>query len=344
MGAEEDKEIQNYFIETAFPLQKDAEAVVELLTNSAEPMREGEILSKVNVRQSRLRGLLKVLEVEGVVERDRKRWLRTLNPWNFDAERVTKVTQQRRNEQAAMREYVSTKGCLMEFLRRELDDPDAGPCGRCANCTDRQWDVELDPQLVREAHAFLRSQDLVIEPRLRWPPGLDELSGLIPEELRHEEGRVLSLYNDGGWGKMVKEGKSETGAFSDELVRATAELLRRWRPQPAPRWVTCVPSLKHPELVPSFAERLAAELQLPFRPVVQKTGDIQPQKVMENSTMQLKNVWGAFAISGPVARNPVLLVDDMIDSGWTMAVVARVLRNSGSGPVVPFALADSRGR
>ena len=344
MAADEDKEIQDYFIETAFPLQRDSEAVVELLAHAGEPMREPGILSKVNIRQSRLRGLLKVLEVEGVVERDRQGWLRTLNSWSYDTERVNRVTQQRRQEQAAMRDYVSTKKCLMEFLRRELDDSGAGPCGRCANCTGNRWDVDLDPQLVREAHAFLRSQDLAIEPRLRWPSGLDEPHGVIPEELRHEEGRILSLYSDGGWGKMVKQGKSETGVFSDELVRAAAQLLRRWRPQPAPRWVTCIPSLNHPELVASFAERLAAELHLPFRPVVHKTRHTQPQKEMENSAMQVKNIWGAFAVSGALARDPVLLIDDMIDSRWTLAVVARDLRAGGSGAVIPFALADSRGR
>jgi len=344
MAADEDKEIQDYFIETAFPLQRDSEAVVELLAHAGETMRETDILSKVNIRQSRLRGLLKVLEVEGVVERDRQGWLRTLNSWSYDTERVKRVTQQRRQEQAAMRDYVSTKECLMEFLRRELDDSDAGPCGRCANCTGNRWDVDLDPQLVREAHAYLRSQDLAIEPRLRWPSGLDEPHGVIPEELRHEEGRILSLYNDGSWGKMVKQGKSETGVFSDELVRAAAQLLRRWRPQPAPRWVTCIPSLNHPELVPSFAERLAAELHLPFRPVVHKTRHTQPQKEMENSAMQVKNIWGAFAVSGALAKDPVLLIDDMIDSRWTLAVVARGLRAGGSGAVIPFALADSRGR
>ena len=344
MNADEEREIQDYFIETAFPLQEDAENVVNLLASAGSPVRENELLAQVNVRPTRLRNLLKILEVEGVVQHDRKGWLRTLNPWRYDEERVEKVTQQRRVEQEAMQRYASLDGCLMEFLRRELDDPDAAPCGRCANCTGERWDTELDPDLVRKARIFLRSQDLPIEPRKRWPVGLEQPSGTIPEDLRAEGGRVLSLYNDGGWGRHVKEGKLLHGTFSDELVRAAAQLVRAWRPDPPPRWVTSVPSLNHPNLVAGFAERLATELGLPFRPVLKKTVATPPQKEMENSIMQARNVWGTLEIDGVAPRDPVLLVDDMVDSGWTMSVAAAALRGAGCDAVLPFALADSRGR
>ncbi|MCA1706473.1 MAG: DEAD/DEAH box helicase, partial [Actinobacteria bacterium] len=344
MRAEEDREIQDFFIETAFPPQAQAERVVEILEQADGPVRESEILSNVNVRSTRLRGMLKVLEVEGVIERDRKGWMRTLNPWRYDGDRVARVTDQRRKEQVAMNEYASTTGCLMEYLRRELDDSAAARCGRCSNCTGEHWATDVDPDLVKQAQMFLRSQNLELKPRALWPSGLDEPRGSIPEELRAEQGRILSLYNDGGWGRAVREGKSDRGEYSTDLVQAAVKLIRRWNPQPAPRWLTCIPSLKHPELVPSFATRLATELHLPFREVVQKVRETPPQKEMENSAMQLKNIWGAFAISAPVARDPVLLVDDMVDSGWTMTVVASLLRGAGSGPVFPFALADSKGK
>jgi ATP-dependent DNA helicase RecQ len=35
----------------------------------------------------------------------------------------------------------------------------------------------------------------------------------------------------------------------------------------------------------------------------------------------------------------VLLVDDYVDSGWTMALVARELRQAGASGVLPLALA-----
>jgi ATP-dependent DNA helicase RecQ len=343
MRGDEDKQIQNFFIETAFPLQRDAERVVEMLEGAGAPVREGDILANVNVRPTRLRNLLKVLEVEDVVERDRRGWLRTTKPWIYDKERVVKVTEQRRAEQAAMDAYATTDRCLMEFLRRELDDPTARPCGRCASCTGERLPTDVDPQIVKDARMFLRSQDLEIEPRQRWPSGLEEPKGSIPAELRPEGGRFLSLLGDGGWGRSVEEGIAQ-GAFSDELVQVVVQHIRRWRPQPLPLWVTCVPSLRRPDLVPRFAEKVAAQLGLPFRAVVRRTRESPPQKEMENSTTQLRNIWGAFTTTGTVPRDPVLLLDDTVDSKWTLTVVASVLRDAGSGPVFPFALADSQGR
>ncbi len=40
-----------------------------------------------------------------------------------------------------------------------------------------------------------------------------------------------------------------------------------------------------------------------------------------------------------LAGKPILLVDDRMDTGWTITVVARLLRQAGAGPVYPFVLA-----
>ena len=37
----------------------------------------------------------------------------------------------------------------------------------------------------------------------------------------------------------------------------------------------------------------------------------------------------------------MLLVDDVIDTGWTMTVAARLLRRAGAPAVLPFALAQA---
>jgi ATP-dependent DNA helicase RecQ len=346
MRGREDRDIQDFFITTAFPPREQAERIVDLLAERAEPTSVTTIEADVNVKRSRLMTMLKVLEVEGAVERDGARWLRTLAPWTYDEERVERVTQERRDEQRAMEEYATIDGCLMEFLRRQLDDPEAAPCGRCANCTAERWDVEVDPALVDAARRHLRGQVLTITPRRQWPPGLGEPSGRIPEELRPEEGRALSAYGDGELGSLVAANKhgSEDPWFEDELVAASARMISEvWRPEPPPTWVTCVPSHHHVELVPAFARRLAEALGLPFREVVRKKAENQPQKAMQNSAQQVRNVVDAFDVAGEVPGGPVLLVDDMVDSGWTMTVIAAALREAGSGPVLPFALADARG-
>ncbi|MDP9244409.1 MAG: recombinase RecQ [Chloroflexota bacterium] len=345
MRGHEDTDIQDYFIRTAFPPKSQAEAVVWLLQDQAIPLTMSQILAHVNIRRSRLEAMLKVLEVEGALERSGGRWQRTLAPWTYDEERVERVTAARRSEQDAMQRYADGDECLMWFLRHELDDPGAEPCGRCANCTGTRSDVQLEPSVVEAAKRYLRSPDLPIEPRSTWPPSLRERHGRIPEDHRLQPGRALSTYNDGGWGELVRRGKSGDGRFSDELVRVSAEMITaRWRPEPFPGWVTCVPSLTHPELVPEFAVRLAAPLRLPFHAVIEKTRQNPPQKEMENSAQQFRNVLGVFRVAGAVPPEPVLLVDDILDSRWTLTVVGEALRVAGSGPVYPFVLAVAVGR
>ena len=336
----EDRNIQDYFIQTAFPPKRQAEQVIGVLEEQALPMTVTEILARVNVRRSRLEAMLKILEVEGAVTRTERGWLRTLQPWEYDVARVEAVTARRRAEQAAMEEYATTEGCLMEFLRRQLDDPWAEPCGRCANCTGEREPTVIEPALVERALQHLRSSSIVVEPRKMWPAGIAEPHGRILEESLLQPGRALCVYNDGGWGEMVTAAKLEGAAFPGELVEASARLIqRRWRPDPFPSWVTAVPSQLHPDLVPGFARRLADALRLPFVMPVRKVRETAPQKEMENSARQLLNLHGAFEIDGRVLGGPVLLVDDIRDSGWTLTVIGQRLLEAGSGPVHPFVLA-----
>jgi ATP-dependent DNA helicase RecQ len=285
--------------------------------------------------------MLKVLDVEGAVERPSPgRWQRTPRVWSYDVDRVERVTAARRQEQVAMRRYVETSSCLMAFLRRELDDPESAPCGRCGSCTGREPDTSLAVEEIALAREWLRSSPLVIEARKQWVADVVGQS-TIPQELRLQEGRSLSNYDDGGWGHIVRDAKYAGGTFSEELVAAAAGLIRQWSPQPAPAWVTSVPSVRQTRLVLDFAERLAGALGLPFHDVVMKVQGNAPQKEMENSPQQLRNVYGAFSVSSELPAGPVLLVDDIHDSRWTLTVVGVALRTSGSGPVYPFTLAQA---
>jgi ATP-dependent DNA helicase RecQ len=196
---------------------------------------------------------------------------------------------------------------------------------------------------VNQANLFLRRSNQILEPRKQWPSQAlltYRFSGNIKTNLRAETGRALSLWGDAGWGELVKKGKYRDNHFDDELVQATLEMIQNWKPQPFPTWVTCVPSLNRPELVPNFAKRLADKLGLPFKPVVSKIRHTQLQKNMSNSYQQAHNLDGAFAIESWQGMNGnVFLVDDMVDSRWTFTVIAALLRNIGSGLVYPVALA-----
>jgi ATP-dependent DNA helicase RecQ len=311
-----------------------------------EELSLNEILARVNVSRTMAEKALKLLEVDGAVGRESLRYFRTPNPWRPDYERIGQVTVLRRAELAQMQAYVAHAGCLMEFLARALDDPTAGPCGKCANCQGRGLPAQVSRTLVAEAVEFLKRYELVIEPRKQWPTGLfPDRKARIPPDSLNAPGRALCEYGDAGWGKLVRDGKYVHRHFDDRLVQAAAELIReRWRPDPPPEWVTAVPSRRHPRLVYDFAKRLAAKLGLPFASALVRTGDAPEQKTMENSAMQARNVQGTLAIAGGVQPGPVLLVDDMIDSGWTLTFAGWLLRTAGSGTVYPFVLARAAAR
>jgi ATP-dependent DNA helicase RecQ len=334
LAGSEDAQIQNWFIDTAFPSREHAERTVGLLDEAQGAVSIRAIEAEVNLGRTRLTNMLKQLEVDGAIERVKASYERSAEPWTYPAERVESVTALRRAEQARMREYLDGTGCLMEHLRRELDDPGAKPCGRCSRCLGRPIvDVVVDPELARQALAFLRGNDIDIEPRKQW----SDLSRIAVDQ-QVERGKALSQYGDGGWGERTRA-QLQSGAIDDELVEALVALVRAWRPDPRPTWVTAVPSLRRPDVVSSLARRVALKLGLPYVPVVVKLEERPPQTEMSNSSQQARNVAGTFGLSGPVSDGAVLLVDDLVDSRWTVTTITALLREAGSGRVLPVWLA-----
>ncbi|MHB1213100.1 MAG: ComF family protein, partial [Candidatus Nanopelagicales bacterium] len=220
---------------------------------------------------------------------------------------------------------------------RSTDD-----CGRCDNCTGTSLAIALAASEASEAARFIRGRDFAIEPRLRWPGHVK--SGSIPPAQRLEPGRALARLGDGGWGDVVLQCKRTESPFPADLVQACADMIRHWGPEPSPAWITYVPSIDPArQLVPALASDLGRRLQLPVHPVLVKQRPTQPQKLMENSQMQLANIYGAFAVTGDLPGGPLLLIDDVSDSRWTLTYVASLLKEAGAGPVYPATLARSRG-
>jgi len=333
----EDRAIQDFFIETAFPPKALVEDVLEIVGGSGEPVSIPALQADVNLGRGRLEAMLKVLDVEGAVRREGSGWVRTGEPWVYDEERYAEVTAMRRAEQAAMFAYGEDGRCLMQALQSELDDPRAEPCGRCAVCAGPRFDAPVDAGLAREAYAIVRSRPIVLSVRRQTPRTADQAGKKIAAELQLEEGRALARAGDGGWDGLVRQGRRD-GRFDDELVQACADLLGRWHPAPAPEWVTAVPSRRSGVLVPDFAERLAEVLGRPYATVLERVGDNPPQREMANSAQQVANVRGEFRVLDGIPTGPGLLVDDVRYSGWTLATIGAQLRLKGAGPVHPLVL------
>jgi ATP-dependent DNA helicase RecQ len=335
----EDRDIQDYFIASAFPPREKAETVVEMIASSERPVKLGELSSAVNLGQARLTAMLKVLDVEGAVAQDASSgWVRTREQWHYDARRYEQVTALRRREQDAMERYGLGGECLMRALQVELDDPLAGDCGRCAACTAPRFAEPLERALVVEAQEHLRSRPLELDPRKQWPPMNGSGAKKIRADRQLRPGRALARSGDGGWDPLVREGRFGSGRFADELVGACVRVYDQWGPDPFPEWVTAVPSLRRPELVPDFGRRLAAALGLPYLSLLARTGDGPPQREMENSSQQAANVRGQFAVEAAPPSAAGLLVDDLWFSGWTLATVGAQLREAGAGPLHPLVL------
>ncbi len=349
LSGREDDEIADYFIRTAFPPTARMEDVLAVL-EGVESAGLGTIERAVNLPRGQIAQALKLLELDGAIGRAGGRWFRTPNPWQQDEERVAKVIATRRAELEQMRGYLIHDGCLMEYLTRLLDDPAAGPCGVCSVDRGKGLPREVDPDLVRAAVTFLRRDLRPIAARRRWAPdAVPGLSGSI--EPPNEQGIALSVLGDAGWGRDVARGRSAgadggAGGFGRALVVAAASTIRdRWVPSPAPTWVTCVPWGSRPGLVEEFAATLAAELRLPYVECLASAAGGEPQGRMLNSAQQLRNAHGKLGIrAASVREGPVLLVDDLVDSGWTLTFAGSLLRGGGSGPVHPFALAAASQR
>jgi ATP-dependent DNA helicase RecQ len=328
----EDRRIQDFFIQQAFPPRELVGRVLDRLDGDGATARE--LMAEVNLGRGRVDALLKVLDVEGAVQRDGSRWSRVEGSgWRYDGERYARVTALRRREQEAMAAFGADGRCLMRALQEELDDPDPIDCGRCAICAGPRYAGPLDPVLVREAALLLRSRPIALEPKKMAP---DETGSMrkIPEDVRAEEGRALARLGDGGWDPVVQEGR-RAGRYDDELVAAAASVVRTWGVPVA--WVAAVPS----PYVADFAARLAVALGLPFADVVSRAAQRPPQREMLNAAQQAANVRGAFAVAASVPGGACLLVDDVRFSGWTLAMVGGQLRRRGCGAVYPMALTSA---
>lgn len=357
LTGDEDRQILEYFVSTAFPDENLVQSMMEHLRAAGnDGLSMTELYGVLNVRQTRLAAAVKFLSCEVPAPVSLEGYRVKLNPirgYRLPLQRFAEVNARRIAEMDETEDYVATDECLMKFLQRSLGDSQdqLRDCGRCENCTGRQLvHSSVSDEVVARARKFLGKQHIVIQPRKQWPLALAEelkARGLKRNlgDLRNEPGMALCHYSDPIVGKAVHALKVDKQPLPDSIYHSVIEMIREvWRPDPAPEYVVCIPSLRNPGMVPEIARLIAGQLAVPFvEDVIRKTRETEPQKLMLNSDHQARNIFDAFSVrlSPDLADRPLLLVDDIVDSKWTFTVVGALLRQAGSGEVYPLAVAST---
>lgn len=340
----EDQDVWRYFASVAFP----SEAMVRDVLRALEPDRPQStpaLEPLVDLNRARLEMVLKVLDVDGAVRRVKGGWVGTGAPWTYDEERYRNLDAARRREQQAMLEYQSTDECRMTFLRRQLDDPeltDGERCGRCDNCAGSHYGADVDDATAQATRQRLLRPGVEITPRKQWPSGLAKLgvplSGRIGDG--PAPGRVIGRLTDLGWGARLRAVlDAPDDEVSDDVVRAAVDVLAAWEWQTRPVAVLAMDSVARPRLIGSLAGRLAELGRLENLGTLRYRPDRRPVAAANSAyrVAALNDSWETPDLSA--VGGPVLLVDDVTDTGWTLTMAARVVRDGGAPAVLPFAAA-----
>jgi ATP-dependent DNA helicase RecQ len=349
MPGPEDADIWRYFASVSMPRQEQADAVLAALSAAGRPLSTAALEAVVDVRRTRLELLLKVLDVDGAVQRVPGGWVTTGAPWTYDADRYGRVAQARRAEQQLMLDYERATTCRMAFLQRCLDDPSATDCGRCDVCAGTWFDATVPETVVGAARERLARVGVPLEPRAQWPTGMDRLGvpvrGRIAAEEMAEPGYALARFSDLGWGQRLREVLRTDGVTDPALVRACAEVLGGWGWEQRPVGIVAMPSRSRPQRVASLAAALAEVGRLPLLGTLSLVVGGPSGEAGGNSAFRLAGVWERIAVGEDLGAaltsvpGPVLLVDDIVSSRWTLTIAARALRRAGAEAVLPFALA-----
>ncbi len=351
LPATEDRDIWAYFASLAFPPERDVRAALAALADADGPQSLAALESRVDLSRTRLEIMLKVLDVDGAVRRVPGGWTATGQQWSYDKQRYDRVAAERSRERDAMLGYAKTSGCRMEYLRRELDDPQAAPCGRCDNCTGAALAADVVPGTEELARDRLRRPGVTVTPRRIWPTGMAALgvaaTGRIPAEAAAQPGRTVGRLTDIGWGgtlrRVLADGAPDE-PVSEDLFGAVLTVLAAWDWAERPAGVVTLPSRSRPAMISSLGERIAAAGKLSYLGSLAYVNGGPPGR-QYNSAQRLAALWRTLAVPdglrGALAgfEGPVLLVDDRIGTGWTMTVGAKLLREGDVPAVLPFALA-----
>ena len=336
LPSDADERIWDYFATASIPDPQTAAKVLQSLGGDGRSLIE--IEADTGVRRGRLEALLKILAVEGVVDKDGSAWRATGVPYVHDSAKWSALAQVRQQEADIMRQYAHGQGCLMAYLQTALDDPSPAPCGRCSVCTGHLPYPGLapSPDKLLAARDFLRGMDVDIEARKRWPAGVGRKGAIRGFDL----GRAVAFADDPGWvAELQALRQAAPGEVPDELLAGAVAMLGRWA-KTWPARPVCVVPLPAPDMAGN--RRLAAHIAQKGRLLLQDgfswTGGPAPDDAA--STPVVAHLESAIRWAGDAAMpaGPVLLVATDVRTRWTATVAAALLREQGVSQVLLLAL------
>lgn len=344
----EDRDIWAYFASLGFPREEQVRETLAALADSDRPMSTASLETRVELGRNRLESMLKVLDVDGAVQRVQGGWVATGRSWDYDAERYARVAEAREREQQAMLGYLRTTECRMRYLREQLDDPDAVDCGRCDNCGGLTLSSSVSGAAVAEAGQRLSRPGVVLEPRRMWPTALAnlglDLKGKIADAA--EPGRTVARLTDLGHGQALRalfREDTPDGPVPPGLAQAVMDVMKDWSSEwtSRPDAIVVVESATRPTLVRDLADNLSRVMQVPVVGTWSiRDASVPPRAGQSNSAQRVAAVRRRGGLDAEVpAGATVLLVDDQVSTGWTLTVAATAIRAAGAGAVLPLALA-----
>ncbi|TGN63136.1 ATP-dependent DNA helicase RecQ [Nocardioides eburneiflavus] len=344
----EDRDIWAYFASLGFPREEQVRETLAALAASDRPMSTATLETRVELGRNRLESMLKVLDVDGAVQRVQGGWVATGRPWTYDAERYARVAEAREREQQAMLGYLRTTECRMRYLREQLDDPEAADCGRCDNCGGVTLSSSVSDAAVAEAGQRLSRPGVVLEPRRMWPTALANLGLDLKGKIAAgaEPGRTVARLTDLGHGQALRalfREDTPDGPVPPGLAQAVMDVMKDWSPEWAsrPDAIVVVESATRPTLVGDLAEGLSRVMQVPVVGTwAIRDPSVPPRAGASNSAQRVAAVRRRGGLDAEVPPGAtVLLVDDQVATGWTLTVAATAIRAAGAAAVLPLALA-----
>jgi ATP-dependent DNA helicase RecQ len=335
LSSDADERIWDYFATASIPEPQTVAKVLQSLGGDARSLIE--IEADTGVRRGRLEALLKILSVEGVVDKDGSAWRATGVPYVHDTAKWTALAQVRQQEAGIMRQYAQGAGCLMAYLQTALDDPSPAPCGRCSVCTGQVPFPGLAPSQDKliAARNFLRGVDVDIEPRKRWPAGVGRKGTIRGFDV----GRAVAFADDPGWVAELQALRSAPGDVPPDLLAGAVATLGRWA-KTWPARPVCVVPLPAPDMAANrvLAEHIARKGRLPLHDVFSWRGGPAPDD--SASTPVVAHLESAIRLASGTdwPAGPVLLVASTVRTRWATTVAAALLREQGASQVLVLAL------